>query len=88
MDREKLSKGNELIEQHERYGKLASMLNMLIDYDNNSELTTTGFKLAITDAKGVCKEQTLCDEDVPLIKDLLKVVRSYDEKVMKEFEEL
>ncbi|MBQ3421509.1 MAG: hypothetical protein IJH34_07530 [Romboutsia sp.] len=59
MDREKLSKGNELIEQHERYDKLACMLG-----------------------------QYFYDEDAALIKDLIRVVKSYDEKVMKEFDNL
>ena len=88
MDREKLSKGNELIGQHERYDKLIGMLSQLIDYDSNSGPITTGYKLAITDLNGVLKEQNFYDEDVSLIKDLIRVVKSYDEKVMKEFEEL
>ena len=88
MDKEKLWKGNELIDQHERYSKVTSMLNMLIDYDLNSELMTTHFRLAITDGKGVCQEQYFENSDVALIKDLIKVVREHDSKVLKEFEEL
>ena len=88
MDKEKLLKGNELMEQHERYDKVAYMLGLLVDYDNNCEPITTKFKLAITDINGVCKEQSFDDNDVALIKDLIRIVREYDSKVLKEFEEL
>ena len=88
MDKEKLWKGNELVDQHERYDKLAFMLSMLIDYNRDDEPMTTYFKLAITDLDGVRKELSFCDNDVPLIKDLIRVVREHDREVLKEFEDL
>ena len=88
MDKEKLWKGNELIDRHERYDKLASMLSMLIDYNIDGEPATTHFRLAVTDGEGVRREQHFDNDDVALIRDLIKVVREYDNKVLKEFEEL
>lgn len=88
MDKEKLWKGNELIDQHERYDKVAFMLNMLLDYDCDDEPMTTSFKLAIADLDGFYKELSFCNNDVPLIKDLIRVVKEHDSKVLKEFEDL
>lgn len=88
MDKEKLRKGNELIDRHERYDKVASMLGMLLDYNLGGRSTITPFGLAVTDGKGVCREQHFDNDDVALIRDLIKVVREYDNKALKEFEEL
>ena len=91
MDKEKLRKGYELVEQHERYDKLASMLSMLIDCGNDGEpMVTPYFKLAIIELSNVYKDQyqRFEENDLTLIKDLIRVVREHDSKVLKEFEEL